>query len=130
MRAKPMPSPTVSSGRAGTTPFQVRPALTKKLTRFRSPLTLVKRANTPMPWSFALLWSNRHRSFDSARENKAVRPQDHLKRAATANLLVSYENCGVWWRLLHNSGEFLDVTDDGLDDVAPVEQGLVEERHR
>src|SRR4051794_13310341 len=27
-------------------------------------------------------------------------------------------------------GESLDVTDDGLDDVAPVEQGLVEERHR
>src|SRR3954469_15257018 len=27
-------------------------------------------------------------------------------------------------------GEFLDVTDDGLDDIAPVEQGLVEERHR
>src|SRR5439155_26936788 len=27
-------------------------------------------------------------------------------------------------------GEFLDVTDDGFDDVAPVEQGLVEERHR
>src|SRR3954447_19628356 len=25
-------------------------------------------------------------------------------------------------------GEFLDVTDDGFDDVAPVEQGLVEER--
>src|SRR4051812_49691106 len=54
--------------------------------------------------SLSVLWSNRHRSFDSARENKAVRPQDHLKRAATANLLVSYENCGVWWRLLHNSG--------------------------
>src|SRR3954471_3860328 len=27
-------------------------------------------------------------------------------------------------------GEFLDVTDDGFDDIAPVEQGLVEERHR
>jgi hypothetical protein len=27
-------------------------------------------------------------------------------------------------------GEFFDVTDDGFDDVAPVEQGLVEERHR
>jgi hypothetical protein len=29
------------------------------------------------------LWSNRHRSFDSARENKAMRPQDHLKRDAS-----------------------------------------------
>src|SRR3954462_11499290 len=27
-------------------------------------------------------------------------------------------------------GEFLDMTDDGFDDVAPVEQRLVEERHR
>src|SRR4051794_31949920 len=27
-------------------------------------------------------------------------------------------------------GEFLDMTDDGFDDVAPVEQSLVEERHR
>src|SRR4051794_7368657 len=26
--------------------------------------------------------------------------------------------------------EFLDMTDDGFDDVAPVEQRLVEERHR
>ena len=25
--------------------------------------------------------------------------------------------------------EFLDVTDDGFDDVAPIEQSLVEERH-
>src|SRR4051812_24858683 len=27
-------------------------------------------------------------------------------------------------------GEFLDMPDDGFDDVAPVEQCLVEERHR
>ena len=27
-------------------------------------------------------------------------------------------------------GEFLDVTDNGFDDVTPVEQRLVEERHR
>src|SRR4051794_9094471 len=27
-------------------------------------------------------------------------------------------------------GEFLAMTDDGFDDVAPVEQSLVEERHR
>src|SRR4051794_14280543 len=27
-------------------------------------------------------------------------------------------------------GEFLDMTDNGFDDVAPVEQRLVEERHR
>src|SRR4051794_21720278 len=27
-------------------------------------------------------------------------------------------------------GELLDMTDDGFDDVAPVEQSLVEERHR
>ena len=27
-------------------------------------------------------------------------------------------------------GEFLDVTDNGFDDVAPIEQSLVEERHR
>src|ERR1700750_2526104 len=27
-------------------------------------------------------------------------------------------------------GEFLDMTDDGFDDVAPIEQSLVEERHR
>ena len=27
-------------------------------------------------------------------------------------------------------GEFLDMTDDGFDNVAPVEQSLVEERHR
>src|SRR5689334_21934814 len=27
-------------------------------------------------------------------------------------------------------GEFLDVTDDGFDDVAPVKQSLVEERNR
>src|SRR4051794_31113218 len=26
--------------------------------------------------------------------------------------------------------EFLDVTDNGFDDVAPIEQSLVEERHR
>src|SRR6476659_1009313 len=51
-----------------------------------------------------VLCSNRHRSFDSARENKAIRPQDHLKRDATANLLIFYGNSGVWWRLLHNSG--------------------------
>src|SRR3954467_1202240 len=37
-------------------------------------------------------------------------PQDHLKRAATANLLVSYENCGVWWRLLHNSDFFAQTS--------------------
>src|SRR3954470_19304443 len=35
-------------------------------------------------------------------------PQDHLKRAATANLLVSYENCGVWWRCSIIAG-FSDV---------------------
>jgi len=32
-----------------------------------------------------------------------MRPQDHLKRDATANLLIFYGNSGVWWRLLHNS---------------------------
>jgi hypothetical protein len=33
-----------------------------------------------------------------------LRPQDHLKRDATANLLKFHRNCGVWWQLLHNSG--------------------------
>src|SRR3954465_8597985 len=32
-----------------------------------------------------VLWSNRHRSFNSARGNKAFWPNDHLKRDAAAN---------------------------------------------
>ena len=59
--------------------------------------------------NYAVLCSNRHWLFDSARENKALRPQDHLKRDATANLLISHRNCGVWWRLLHNTAEVRDV---------------------
>jgi phospholipid transport system substrate-binding protein len=72
---------------------------------------------------FPALCSNRHRSFDSARENKVLRPQNHLKRGATANLLISYGNCGVWWRLLHNAadspqemrGRLKDVIDSTVD---------------
>ena len=58
---------------------------------------VVDEANNP------ILSSNRHQPFDSARENKAMRIQDHLKRAATANLLISQRYYDIWWRLPHNT---------------------------
>src|SRR3954470_20156610 len=56
---------------------------------------------------FPVLWSNRHRSFNSARGNKAFWPNDHLKRDAAANTLIFYGNSGIWWRLLHNTSRYL-----------------------
>src|SRR3954463_2287165 len=50
-----------------------------------------------------VLWSNRHRSFNSARGNKAFWPNGHLKGDATTNTLISYGYSGIWWRLLHNT---------------------------
>src|SRR3954469_5195500 len=52
---------------------------------------------------YPVLWSNRHRSFNSARGNKAFWPNGHLKRDATTNTLISYGYSGIWWRLLHNT---------------------------
>src|SRR4051812_48830942 len=52
-----------------------------------------------------VLWSNRHRSFNSARGNKAFWPNDHLKRDAAANTLIFYGDSGIWWRLLHNTAD-------------------------
>src|SRR3954452_18763596 len=45
---------------------------------------------------------NGHRSFNSARGNKAFWPNGHLKRDATANTLISYGSSGIWWRLLQS----------------------------
>ena len=56
----------------------------------------------------AALWSNRHQLGVSARETKALRPKNHLKCGASANLLIRLMNRAVWWRLLHNAA-FLRV---------------------
>src|SRR3954463_8384539 len=53
-----------------------------------------------------VLWSNRHRSFNSARGNKAFWPNGHLKGDATTNTLISYGYSGIWWRLVHNTELF------------------------
>src|SRR3954469_5123310 len=86
-------------------------------------------SNQEMAWvvrvstgpEFPVLWSNRHRSFNSARGNKAFWPNDHLKRDAAANTLIFYGDSGIWWRLLHNTGHLRNV-------VAAV--GVVFVRHR
>lgn len=56
----------------------------------------------------AALWSNRHQLGVSARETKALRPKNHLKCGASANLLIRLMNRAVWWRLLRNAA-FLRV---------------------
>src|SRR3954463_15505221 len=62
--------------------------------------------SAPVAPENTVLWSNRHRSFNSARGNKAFWPNGHLKRDATANTLISYGSSGIWWRLLHNTEYF------------------------
>src|SRR4051794_4560170 len=64
----------------------------------------LKATGDPAAEIFAVLWSNRHRSFNSARGNKAFWPNGHLKGDATTNTLISYGYSGIWWRLLHNTG--------------------------
>jgi hypothetical protein len=46
------------------------------------------------------------------------------RNAYSLNALESLSQTGS------EGGEFLDVPDNGFDDIAPIEQGLIEERNR